>query len=344
MPLMRHLARGALTETWVWGHAGAMTQVFITVDSELSIGSLRRGADLAANLDGSIFGRTGEGDFGLPYQIERLNAHRLKAVFFVDPMPALLYGLDAVKPIVDVVLAGGHEVQLHVHAEWLAFADSPPIASRGPELHDYDEDDQFRLLTLARDYLVAAGAPPPVAFRAGNFGADDRTLRAVARLGLAFDSSFNASCLGALCRISLPAAQAEPVVHEGVVELPVSCIEELPGRLRHAQLCALSTWEMSRGLRHAVRDRHAAFTLVSHSFELLTRDRRRSNRKIVERFDQLCATLADLREVAPTAGYRDIGPDIARAAPKRRLPANPVRTAHRMGEQALSGLIYERAW
>lgn len=323
--------------------AQPMTQVFITVDTELSIGSFRRGADLAANLDGSIFGRCAEGGFGLPYQIERLNAHRVKAVFFVDPMPALLYGLDAVKPIVDLVLSGGHEVQLHAHAEWLAFAEAPPIASRGPELHDYDEEDQLRLLTLARDMLVAAGAPAPVAFRAGNFGADDATLRALARLGIAYDSSFNPSCLGAECRISLPATQAEPVRHEGVVELPVSCIEELPGRLRHAQLCALSAWEMSRGLRHAVRDGHAAFTIVSHSFELLTRDRRRANRKTVERFDRLCATLAELRDVAPTSGYRDIGPDIVRAAPTRRLSANPVRTAHRMGEQALSGWLYERA-
>ena len=64
---------------------------------------------------------------------------------------------------------------------------------------DFSLDDQKRLLAVGRDLLTDAGAPPPTAFRAGNYGANDDTLRALATLGFTWDSSFNPAQLGGDC-------------------------------------------------------------------------------------------------------------------------------------------------
>lgn len=318
-----------------------MTRVFLTVDTELSLGSHQRGLSPEANLAQSIFGETAEGVFGIGWQIDRLNRHGLKAVYFVDPLPAALFGVDILKHIVEPILEGGHEVQLHIHTEWLRFLDHSPIGDRrGEHIGDFDEDDQVALIGWAADLLTSAGAPDPVAFRAGNFGADDRTLAALARLGIDWDSSFNGAYLGDACRIGLPATQLDPVSRLGVSELPVTQLFDRPGHLRPAQLCAISHREMAAALDHALAARHSIFNIVLHSFELISRDRRRANHAVVRRFEQLCEQLAGLADEAPTSGFRDLAlPDPSGATP---LPASLLRTGRRAAEQALATLRYER--
>ncbi len=319
-----------------------MTHVLYTVDTELSVGMHARGADLETNLAWSIFGRCRGGSFGIEHQAGRLNAHGLKGVFFVDPMPGAVFGVDAIKRIVAPILEAGHEVQLHIHTEWLPYMPFDPVdGRRSDNICDFEVSDQRRLLELAMELLTAAGAPVPIAFRAGNYGADDRTLTALASLGLRYDTSFNPAYLGDACHIGLPSQQVEPIEHLGVTVLPVSCILERPGRLRHVQLCALSSWEMRDALDCALAERQQAFTIVSHSFELLSRDRQRANRVIVDRFEAMCRALADRRMTMPTAGFAGLA--LGEVGAPARLKPNPLRTTLRLGEQVISTLRYDRA-
>jgi len=311
-----------------------MTEVFITIDTELASGLHRRGASLADNLDRSIHARCAEGDFGLSFQAKRLEEAELKGVFFIDPMPALIFGTDFLKPIVGEVLARGHEVQLHLHTEWLDMVEKPPVAGRGRHIGQFDEADQVSLIACAAELLSAAGAPAPLAFRAGNFGADDRTLRALHRLGIRYDSSFNPAYAGAQCRISLGRDQVVPVMHEHVLELPVGCISDWPGHIRPAQLIALSTWEMRSALGHAVATGQPALTIVSHSFELIERGPQRPRWGVVRRFEALCETLAARRQQAPTRGFADVSERaLLQTSAPARLPPNPVRSVLRMISQ-----------
>lgn len=321
-----------------------MTGVFITIDTELSVGRHVRGLGAYANLCESVFGVCGQGTFGIQHQIRRLDTFGLKGVFFIDPMPAQVFGLDIIKRAVAPILEAGHEVQLHIHTEWLPYMATDPVdGRRGTSICDFSFDDQRLLLAMARELLMAAGAPAPLAFRAGNYGANDDTLRALASLGIAYDTSFNPGYGGGKPHISLPVDTVEPVVHHGVVEFPVSCISDRPGHFRHAQLCALSAWEMRDALRHAAACGQRYFTLVSHSFELLTRDRLRANRTVVSRFEQLCICLADPGNGLKALTYSQVNPAaLGQAVQRERLSPNLLRTAHRMGEQLLSGLWYER--
>ena len=320
-----------------------MTRVFLTVDTELSLGSHQRGLSPDVNLAQSIFGETTGGAFGIGWQMERLSHHGLTGVFFVDPVPAALFGPDMLKRIVAPILTAGHEAQLHIHTEWLKFLDRSPVdGRRGENIGDFSEADQVTLIGWARDMLVAAGAPDPMAFRAGNFGADDRTLRALAQLGIAWDSSFNAAYLGAPCRIDLPPLSLDPLSVAGVGELPVTQIFDLPGRLRPSQLCALSHREMLAMLDHAETQNQCAVNIVSHSFELISRDRRRPNQSVINRFESLCAALAERRDSLPTSGFANLSLRQSGQAAVP-LPASAWRTWERIAEQAIGHWRYERA-
>jgi hypothetical protein len=148
-----------------------MTAVLITVDTELSALLHQRGASPDQNYASSIAGEAGGGEYGIGWQMDCLERHGLTGVYFVDPLPALVYGPEVIAKIVAPIVARGHEVQLHVHSEWLEWAEASPVGERlGQNIGDFPFEDQVILIDAARDLLVGAGAPPTTAFRAGNFG------------------------------------------------------------------------------------------------------------------------------------------------------------------------------
>ena len=321
-----------------------MTQVYITIDTEYSSGFAARAgvSERAANFARSIACDTPDGAVGVDYQLDVFDAYGLKAVFFVDPMPALLWGVAAIEDVVGPIVARGHDVQLHLHTEWLALAaaNNPLGSKTGINIKDFAFEDQCRLIEHARALLVAAGAPAPAAFRAGNYGANDDTLRALAECNLAYDTSHCPGIAGSLCDISLGSGDRQPIDHAGVIEVPIGCIAGFSGRLRHAQVTALTAGEVLSAIRHARHQGTDSFSLVSHSFELLSRDRERVNHIVKRRFEQLCAGLARLVGVR-TGTYADT-PPLVRQQPTVTsvLPHNPLRTSRRLAEQALANALY----
>lgn len=321
-----------------------MTALLITVDTELSAAFQRQGMGLDDNMRRSVWAETGGCPTGIGWQMDLLDRHGLKAVFFLDPLPALVHGPDFLRPIIDTIVSRGHEVQMHIHTEWLEWAKASPVGGRqGRNIGDFTLGDQIALLGLARRLLEDAGAPPILAFRAGNFGANDDTLRALADIGVRWDSSVNPAYLGRECGIGVDVRQIAPIHRMGVVELPVSAIADRPGGFRPAQICAMSAAEMRAGLRHAVAEGHDAYVVVTHSFEMLSRDRLRPNRAIMSRFEQLCQEAARLPGVM-SAGFADLNPDCAdRLTPAwTRAAPSSFRTATRHMQQAWATWRYER--
>lgn len=257
-------------------------------------------------------------------------------------MPSLIWGVAAIEDIVAPILEAGQDVQLHCHTEWLAIAGSAnPLGDKtGHNIKDFTFEEQCQLLDYARETLIAAGAPSPVAFRAGNYGANDDTLRALAELGIRYDTSHCPGIEGGYCDISLGAADHEPVLHEGVVEVPVGSIGALGGGQRHAQITALSLKEMNAAIRHARDIDRSTFTLVSHSFELINRRKLAVNRIVRNRFEKLCLSLSTMRGVT-TSNYRDTPPLLPENNSQvEPLPASPLRTGLRMAEQVVSNTLY----
>lgn len=322
-----------------------MTRVFITIDTEYSSG-LYTGpgsADRAENFARSIACITPDGSTGISHKLELLAECGQKAVFFVDPMPALVWGVAAIEDIIGPIIAAGQDVQLHCHTEWLALAGSAnPLASgrTGTNIADFELDEQCALLKYARDTLMAAGAPAPVAFRAGNYGANDDTLRALSALGIAYDASHCPALADGVCRISLGPDDRDPVIHMGVIEVPAGTIGTISGGQRHAQITALTLAEMLAAIRHARASGRESFTLVSHSFELINRRSLTVNRIVRRRFSGLVKALASMRGVE-TGTFTACPPQVpTSSAPSQPLPANAVRTGMRLAEQFVSNTLY----
>ena len=315
-----------------------MPHVFLTIDTEFAWRHHAAGLPADELCERSLQ----PGGVGLAYQLDLLASHGLKACFFVDPMPALVYGLAPFRAVVAAILAAGQEVQLHCHAQWTrAHADDRTAAGHF-ELWDYSLAEQQQLIAGAAELLVAAGAPQPIAFRAGSYAADEDTLAALAALGFAYDSSHNGAEAPRWSRIDLPQRQIAPLGHAGLTELPVTTIEDRPGSLRTFQPCALSAAEQAAALDHAVAADHAAVCIVSHSFELSNRAGTRPNAVHVRRFEALCRTLAQRRAVLPTCHFADrpvlpLDRDDAPLGPAR------LRRAVRQAEQLWSNWIEERA-
>ncbi len=322
-----------------------MLRVYITIDTEYSSGLYNgpSAADRAENYARSIACITPEGPAGISHKLELLDRYGQRAVFFVDPMPALIWGVAAIEDIVGPIVAAGQDVQLHCHTEWLEHAGAAnPLASKatGKNLYDFNFEDQCAILDYARSTLIAAGAPAPTAFRAGNYGANDDTLRALAAIGIDYDSSHcPALCEGA-SRISLGPEDREPVGHMGVIEVPAGSIGAVGGGQRHAQITALTLAEMLAAIRHARDIGRGSFTLVSHSFELINRRKLAVNRIVRNRFGSLIRTLSMMRGVE-TGCYARTPPTISLTGRDHELlPASALRTGQRLAEQFVSNTLY----
>lgn len=311
------------------------TPVFLTVDTEFAWRHHAAGLDLDAIYDRSLE----PAGVGIGYQLAELARHGLKACFFVDPMPALTYGLKPVARMVEAILAAGQEVQLHCHPGWTAAeaGDGGASHARG-HLNEYSLAEQCDLIAGARELLVAAGAPQPIAFRAGSYAANDDTLSALASLGFTYDSSHNGAHPGG---IGLSQRAIAPV-ERSLIEVPVTVIEDAPGAVRTFQICALSTGESYDALEHAVVNGHAAVTIVSHSFELANRAGTGVNRVHVRRFEALCRILAEMREVLPTCRFGD-RPPLALGQADEPLGPDSLRTRWRQAEQLWSNWVAEHA-
>ena len=312
------------------------TRVLLTIDTELTWRHFARGADWRENLALSV----DPAGVGIVYQLDRLARHGLKACFFVDPMPSLVYGLEPVRRMIAPILEAGQEVQLHLHSFWADLADGRRDDVRF-ELTGLDGETQAKLIATARDLLVDAGAPAPIAFRSGSYAADAATLASLCDLGLRYDSSHNGAEHPWPSALPIEATMIDPCESGGVTELPVSQISRADGGLRPFQLCALSSGEMEAALRHAEAGDHPLVTIVSHSFELASRDGRRVNALVRRRFDRLCAFLERHEAVMPTMRFAGLPPFPAPPG-STPLPARRLRTWRRIGEQGWGNARYER--
>jgi hypothetical protein len=277
-------------------------KVFLTVDVELWPDRW----DLSPNRLNEYFrryilGHTASGAHGLPFQLELLREHGLQAVFFVEPLFSCEYGIGPLREIVAMVLDAGQEVQLHLHTEWVKHMTRSILPGRaGINIREFDEAEQVFLIGTGIEQMLRAGAPRPLAHRAGNFGANRTTLRALLRNAISFDSSYNYACaLGPF----VPDTLWQPRVLDGVREYPVSVYQGLPGRFRHAQIAGSSFLELAHAAKAAESAGWRTFTVFWHSVELLNPERTRPDRISIRRLERFCRFLADNREQFATVGF-----------------------------------------
>lgn len=280
------------------------TRVYFTVDVECAEERFRHGVlSPPIDYDLRVWGRFAGAsrELGIGLIMDELEAAGLPGTFFVEVLGAHYFGREGLAEICGEIRSRGHDVQLHMHpvllrSEWKSSGQDP----EEDDIGSLEMERQRALLGEGIDLLEAAGVPRSeiVAFRAGNYGADNRTWSVMAEAGLQISSNYNLGVLGGACLIEWPRQEVDLFdTGAGVLELPISNFREPGGGFRHLQTTAVSWEETEHYLREARRLGLRTVTIVSHSFEFFHLDsieerRGRLNRVNLHRLRRLCRYLA----------------------------------------------------
>ena len=289
-----------------------MVRVFLTVDTEAWPLAGTPKSLIQADYDRDYYGITPQGEFGTLFQADLLRKHGLRGVFFVETLSSYCSGLAPLRDLVQELVKRDQEVGLHTHAEWCRRDPSIAGPSSGDLMRHYSEELQTVLVRKALDQLQACGVTAVRSFRAGGYGANFDTLKALANNGIRFDSSHNYCWLGGTCDLATETPLLQPKFLNGVYEYPVTFFQDWPGHFRHAEICACSSSELEEILLSAYRRKWHSVVIVSHSFECIRRDplKPRPNTVVIRRFERLCQFLDRHREKFLTSTFHDRNLDV----------------------------------
>ncbi len=292
---------------------GGEINVFLTMDVEIWCdGWDDIDRKFPSAFDKYVYGVTPKGRYGLPYQLDLLRDHGLLATCFVEPLFSARFGNEPLAEIVGLIDERDHEIQAHLHTEWVDEALTPLIPDNSVKrqhLFMFTIEEQVELIGRAIAMLRNAGAPPINAFRAGSFGFNNDTLRALAKVGVDFDSSYNTCMYGPESGVMPDIEPTDPFLWEGVWEYPMTTFRDGVGRMRPAQLTSCSWKELESLLWQAVELNKNSFVFLFHNFEVLNPAKNRLDDVVDRRLRKLCRFLDRNRDVFRVRGFRNLSPD-----------------------------------
>ena len=315
--------------------------VIITVDTELWLDPWSHSKSCFKQAyEKYILGKVTQGMYGLPYLTKVMADHGLTASFFVEPLFSLEAGTNFLEEIIYEIQQNNHEVQLHLHTEWLEHLSTPILGSRkGTHMRDFSADEQSVLIAKGLELLKQSGALQVNAFRAGNFAFNQDTLTALANNQITFDTSYNHCLLGQSSGMDVDGILTCPIKVGQIYEYPVSIFCDYPGHFRPAQICACSYNEMTQLLLDAYTLGWPVVTLVTHSFELLDHSLTKLDKVVNDRFRRLCRFLEQNDDKFQTVGFLDQKP-MDFPSSSGMVYSNLLKTGHRYYQQLLRRLIY----
>jgi len=282
------------------------TDVVVTVDLEFSSGGYLD--DPAGNrpigspsVDLPVDGEPN----GLPLMLDILARSGVKATFFVETAQALFFGPDEMGRHVATLLEQGHDLQLHLHPQWL-FCERVKAGERlepggmTDSMASLDVDRAAELIEHGIGLFREWGAPRPVALRTGNLQVSPAVYRLMSDAGLVLASNVG---LG----VEIP---EDPALRHyngrhrifDVVEVPVFSYPAFGHgrfeRTRSLTITGVSAAESRSILRSARRSGVGEVVLLTHAHEMVKRDSAhyrdvRRNAVNRRRLERLCAWVAD---------------------------------------------------
>jgi len=277
------------------------TAVHITIDTESAMaGAWDDPTRSPLPASRHIFCENESGAYGIPLIMAELRRHGFGATFFCETLAGRVLGQADTRRVVEALLAGGQDVQLHLHPVYWHYSRRKGTRTSGFDLlGEHPVDEQVALLEEAADLFRACTGRAPTVFRAGNFAVSRTTLRLLGKQGIVIDSSFNAANGERLSLADEPPVPNTVQNIEGVWEVPItvarSHIREGNG-YKPFDPVALSVREMQTILESAHAASMPHVTLVFHCFSLVkARDMSysefRPNRIVMARLQALLAFL-----------------------------------------------------
>lgn len=188
-----------------------MTKFIVTVDTE----TFRIGRE-AVPFETHLYGKLTAGTYGIDRIMDVCDRHGVSATFFVDVYMHHEYGNQKVAELCRHIAGRGHDVQLHAHTSWLPGSHSGLICRHPLE-------KQIQIIEEGKQFMQECTGEAPVAFRAGAYGANLDTIRALKENGFLLDSSyfpFYPTC--ELSRELNHRCTNLPFAIKGITEIPVT--------------------------------------------------------------------------------------------------------------------------
>jgi hypothetical protein len=314
--------------------------VFITFDVECSMGgawddpALKPVSPLRA-----IWGEYGDQRLGIPLIADILDRHGLRATFFLEPFMEEQGHPGHGERICQFLLDRGHDVQLHVHPTHKQYG----MAQQGKpfpatdDMADLEPDLQRALLAEGAERIRAWTGRWPTAFRVGNMGASEETLRQLAEVGIFLDSSYTFAYAGGQCHFSPQDPYNGSKWYGKVLELALSGFRQAPVPgvypAKPLDLVGIS-FEECRDAVQCICRAGADAVVILHSFSLikvrnLQYEGGRPNRIITRRFRRFCEWLARTPDM-PAYTFSDVAKAVADGAYQARC-VPPCRLVHPRG-------------
>jgi len=277
--------------------------VFITVDTEHSIGGAFQNPNLKpVGKERRIYGRIGNKFYGIPLIMDIADRYGIRLTFFVEIFNKYYFGENESRNVCEYILRRNHDIQLHLHPNYLNFTLPKPCKISFSDLiGEYSLSKQVEFLEEATATLIEFGVNRPIAFRSGSFGANILTLKALRKTGFLIDSSYNAAFLGKCCL--LPNVKINDLISwEGIWEFPITSFLESTA-LRHKRYMALDLngvsfkeikWVMHSAISYGPRN----ITIILHCFNFIKNYdlqylRSRPRNIVIKRFEMLCRYFAE---------------------------------------------------
>jgi hypothetical protein len=296
--------------------------VYITIDVECSMGGAYGDpARRPVHPDRGMMGDYGGKPMGLPLITDILTRAGLAGTFFLEPFTEEQGFAQEGKKVARYLMARGQDVQLHIHPAYCYYA-------RHRAGQAYPKTDEFYDLTAeeARALLVEGArrigewtGRAPVAFRAGNMGANESTLAVLAGMGIRIDSSYTWPFAGGQCGFSAGEPYNGSRWYGEVLEVALSGFRQprLPGLKagKPLDVVGISFEECRDGICRIV-DAGADAVLIFHSFSLfkvrnLAYDGGRPDRIVTRRLRRLCDWLAENADRYPVHTFARLAEAVA---------------------------------
>jgi len=328
--------------------------VFLTFDVECSMGGAWQNPALKpVPPSRAVWGEYDGRKLGLPLIVDILKQHGLAATFFVEAFMEEQGHPGQGEPICTYLLDQGQDVQLHIHPNHKHYGlkrqDQPyPFTD---DIADLDLQAQHALLAEGAQRLERWTGRRPAAFRAGNMGASEATLRELAAVGIRIDSSYAFPYVGGQCRFAPQEPYNGSKWYGEVLELALSGFRSwrLPRRpaAKPLDLMGISFEECRDAIRRICRA-GADAVVILHSFSLMKvrnvqYEDGRLNLIVARRFRRLCQWLATAKEF-PTFTFAELAAAVANNSYQARC-ASPCRlmtprAALRKAAQAWNNLYW----
>jgi len=277
--------------------------VILSIDTETSAGCGPNGC-MPAPIEELILGLHGGRYYGIDLMMDMLEQHGMRGTFFVNAYLDAAYPDAEIQNFVHRIVARGHDVQLHTHAEFRCLRLCP-----GRDSACWKQCTRHESFLVGNSYqaqlaIIREGAKNierwtgsyPIAYRGGGFGADETTLRVLRDLGIRFDSSLHTagSPLGELY------PRNRVTERDGVVEIPLYSFRDdlvVERREKFADMENLSLPELKELVRMAEQRDMRTAVFIMHSFSFCRERGPCPNRKVIRNFGDFLSFLRAERGV-----------------------------------------------